>query len=245
MHYAIIYERKIRRNIMNYEQIKQAADYIRAKIPAVPEVCIILGSGLGSLADIAENKTIIPYTDIPGFPVSTVKGHESNLVCGKIGSTNVVLMQGRFHYYEGYTMQEVVYPVFVMKMLGVHKIIVTNACGALNRSFTPGDLMIITDHINFSGLNPLFGPNDERFGPRFPDLSEPYAKQLRELAASKAEELGLKYQEGVYAFYPGPNFETAAEIHAFGVLGADVVGMSTVPETIAANYLDMQVLGIA
>lgn len=230
---------------MFYEKVKESAEYIKKNMTKEPKIAVILGSGLGALVDIMEDKEIIPYADIPNFPQSTVEGHAGNLVIGNIGDVEVICMQGRFHYYEGFTMKEVAYPVFVMKLLGVENLIVTNACGGINKTFKPGDLMIIEDYINLWGENPLIGPNDERFGVRFPDMSEPYSKELIVKAESVATELGIDCKKGVYALFSGPCFESAAEIRAYAVLGADVAGMSTVPETIAANYLGLKVFGLS
>lgn len=230
---------------MFYEQVNQSAQYILAQTQLRPGIAIILGSGLGALVEAMEERVVIPYADIPNFPQSTVEGHAGNLVIGRIGSETVAAMQGRFHYYEGFDMRQVAYPVYVMKLLGVERLIVTNACGGINRSFTPGDLMLIEDHINLLGRNSLIGPNDERFGPRFPDMTEAYPHRLREKAHQAAGALGFACKEGVYAIFPGPCYETAAEIRAYEHLGADAIGMSTVPEVIAANYLGMAVLGIA
>ena len=228
-----------------YKKVVESVDYIKKQVNRVPEVAVILGSGLGDLVDAMENKEYINYEDIPNFPKSTVVGHEGRLVFGSIKGKEVLAMQGRFHYYEGYTMKEVTYPVYVMKMLGINKLIVTNACGGINTSFTPGTLMLIRDFINLMGDNPLIGLNDERFGPRFPDMSEPYKLEWIEKSKETAKKLGIGYAEGVYAGFMGPYYETAAEIVSIGRMGADAVGMSTVPETIAANYLGMDVLGIA
>ena len=230
---------------MLYDNIMESAAFIKAAVSQTPEIGIILGSGLGGLVDIMENKEVSPYSQIPHFPVSHVEGHAGNLVFGSIGGKSVVCMQGRFHYYEGFHMQEVTYPVYVMKQLGVRYLIVTNACGGINKSFKPGDLMIITDHINFSANNSLIGINDDRLGPRFPDMTEAYNRELIHKAQEIADHMGLEYEHGVYIFFPGPCFETAAEIRAFAALGADAVGMSTVPEVIAANYLGIKVLGIS
>ena len=230
---------------MRYEQVLESAAYIRSVTAQQPTLGIILGSGLGALVDMMEDKTVIPYGDIPHFPQSTVPGHAGNLVVGRIGSTTVAAMQGRFHYYEGFTMDQITYPLYVMKLLGITGLIVTNACGGVNRSFTPGDLMLITDYISFMAPNPLIGHNDERFGPRFPDMTEAYSRRLMAKADETAASLGFSLQRGVYALFSGPCFETAAEIRAFAALGADAVGMSTVPETIVANYLGMEVLGIS
>lgn len=230
---------------MFYDKVLESSEYIRRHIPFAPQVGIILGSGLGGLVDSIEDKTVLPYADIPGFPQSHLEGHAGNLVLGRLGAVTVAAMQGRFHYYEGFEMQEVAYPVYVMKLLGVKTLIVTNACGAVNPRLSPGDLMLIDDYINLLGRNSLIGPNDERFGPRFPDMSEPYSRRLQARARLAAEALGISCSSGVYALFSGPCFETAAEIRAYAALGADVVGMSTVPETIAANYLGMEVLGIS
>ena len=228
-----------------YDQVLSAAEYIRGCTDLRPETAIILGSGLGELAERIQDAEIIPYREIPGFPVSHVAGHAARLVFGRIGEKEIVAMQGRFHYYEGFSMKELCLPVYVLGQLGVKSLVVTNACGAVNEGFAPGDLMLITDHINFSGRNPLIGPNDERFGPRFPDMSEAYDKALGAYARETAASLEIPLREGVYAFYSGPSFETAAEIRAFKALGADTVGMSTVPETITAVYLGMRVLGLS
>ncbi len=230
---------------MYYDLVKESADYIKSQIQEAPVLGVILGSGLGSLIDIVEDKVIIPYADIPNFPQSTVEGHAGNFVIGHVGKVNLVLMAGRFHYYEGFTMKELTFPVYVMKLLGVKQLIVTNACGGINKTFKPGDLMLITDHINMLGNNSLIGPNDERFGVRFPDMSEAYSLEWMAKAEGIAKELNIDYQKGVYAIFSGPCYETAAEIRAYASLGSDAIGMSTVPEVIAANYLDMKVLGIA
>ena len=228
-----------------YDKVKESAEYVESRCKERPSIGIILGSGLGSLVDIMEDKVIIPYKDIPGFPQSHVAGHAGNLVIGRIGAQVIAAMQGRFHYYEGFEMKEVTYPVYVMKLLGIESLIVTNACGGINRSFAPGDLMILTDYINMLGKNSLIGENDERFGVRFPDMSEAYSGELIEKAERTAEKLDIAYKKGVYAIFSGPCYETAAEIRAYEALGADAIGMSTVPETIAANYLGMKVFGIA
>lgn len=228
-----------------YEMVKESADYIQNKTIHHPAIGIVLGSGLGALVDIMEEKVIIPYKDIPNFPQSSVAGHAGNLVIGRIGRQIVAAMQGRFHYYEGFSMKEVTYPMYVMQLMGIKNLIVTNACGAINPNFQPGDLAILTDYISFMGPNPLIGPNDERFGVRFPDMTEAYSLELQEKAAAVAKKIHLNYQKGVYALFTGPSYESAAEIRAFASMGADLVGMSTVPETIAANYLGMKVLGIS
>lgn len=209
-----------------------------------PEIGIILGSGLGELAD-EYCDIAIPYSEIPDFIKSTVKGHKGRLVFAKINGKRVVMMQGRNHYCEGHSMQEITYPVKVMKKLGVKTLILTNAAGAVNESFKPSDLMLITDHINNMGANPLFGANDETLGERFPDMSEIYKKKLIELAEGCADKLGIKLQKGVYFANSGPSYETPAEIRMARILGADAVGMSTVPEAIVANYCKLDVLGIS
>lgn len=230
---------------MFYDKVKESAEYIQRRTDQRPVIGMILGSGLGALADMMEDRTVLPYAQIPGFPKSHVEGHAGNLVIGKIGQTVIAAMQGRFHYYEGFSMKEVTYPIYVMRLLGVKDLIVTNACGGINRAFTPGDLMLLTDYINMLGNNSLIGENDERFGVRFPDMTEAYSKELIQKAENAAQKLDIAYQKGVYAIFSGPCYETAAEIRAYAVLGADAIGMSTVPETIAANYLGMKVLGIA
>ena len=228
-----------------YEKVQQSAAYILERCAQRPTCGIVLGSGLGSLVDKMTDKTVIPYADIPHFPRSTVAGHAGNLVVGTLAGQTVAALQGRFHYYEGFSMKEVTYPVYVMKLLGVKTLVVTNACGGIDRSLVPGDLMLLTDHINMLGTNSLIGPNDERFGVRFPDMTEAYSLRLRELAKTVAAELDIPCKEGVYAIFSGPCYETAAEIRAYRALGADAIGMSTVPESIAANYLGLEVLGIA
>ncbi|SDI30357.1 purine-nucleoside phosphorylase [Natribacillus halophilus] len=226
--------------------IEQAADTIRQKLGDDPiDIGLILGSGLGDLADEVEAGVRIAYEDIPGFPTSTVEGHAGRLVLGQLEGKNVVAMQGRFHFYEGYSAQEVTFPVRVMKALGVHTLIVTNACGGMNPSFRPGDLMLITDHLNMTGTNPLIGPNDEQLGTRFPDMSQAYSGSLRSLAKNVAEQEGINVQEGVYAGISGPSFMTAAELAMLRNLGGDVVGMSTVPEVIVARHAELQILGIS
>lgn len=230
---------------MFYDKVKESADYISSKVDSKADVALILGSGLGRIVDIMENKEVIAYKDIPNFPQSTVKGHDGNLIFGNIGNTRVMALQGRFHYYEGFSMKEVAYPVYVMKLLGIKNMIVTNACGGINDSFKPGDIMIIDDFINSTGMNPLMGENDERFGPRFPDMSEPYSKELRDRADRAAEDLNIELKHGVYTLFQGPYYETAAEIRMFKICGSDAIGMSTVPETIVANYAGIRTLGIA
>lgn len=230
---------------MFYDQVKESADYINARVNRKVDVAVILGSGLGKIVDIMENKEIVPYKEIPNFPQSSVAGHAGNLVFGNIGNTSIMALQGRFHYYEGFTMKEVAYPVYVMKIMGIENMIVTNACGGINETFKPGDLMLIDDFINSLDVNPLMGENDERFGPRFPDMSEPYSKELREKAKKVADELGIEVKHGIYTLFQGPYYESAAEIQMYKRAGSDAIGMSTVPETIVANYAGIKTLGIA
>jgi len=227
------------------EKINETAKYIRNKTNTKPEIGIILGSGLGTLADEIEDSTKLSYKDIPNFPISTVKGHEGRLVLGKLGEKNLVAMQGRFHYYEGYSLEEVTFPVRVMKALGVKYLIVTNAAGGVNENYTPGDLMIISDHINFAFDNPLIGKNHDELGPRFPDMSNAYDKELIKLANEISKKLGITLKMGTYMWMTGPNYETPAEIRMARFLGADAVGMSTVPEVITAVHSDLKVLGIS
>lgn len=230
---------------MFYDEVMNAVHYIQARVACRPRIAVILGSGLGSIADRLEDRELLPYADIPGFPKSDVSGHAARFVFGTLNGRPIVAMQGRFHYYEGLSMRQLSFPIYVLRQLGVEEIVVTNACGGINPDFNPGDLMLITDHINFAGNNPLIGANDERFGPRFPDMTEVYDHTLNDLARRVAASLSIPLREGVYAFFTGPCYETAAEIRAYHILGADAIGMSTVPETTVANYLGMRVLGIA
>ena len=227
------------------QQIQEATDVLRQKNRLEPEIGVILGTGLGGLADEIEKEIVIPYTEIPHFPVSTVESHAGRLIFGRLGGKRVMAMQGRFHFYEGYSMKQITFPVRVMKALGCHTLVVSNACGGLNPLFAPGDLMIITDHINLLGDNPLIGPNDETLGPRFPDMSEPYTKSLIALAEQVALEEKMRVQKGVYVALTGPNLETRAEYRFLRQIGADVVGMSTVPEVIVAVHSSIRVLGIS
>jgi len=227
------------------QQIQEATNVLRQKTQFAPEIGVILGTGLGGLTKEIEPEIIIPYTDIPHFPLSTVESHAGRLIFGRLGGKRVMAMQGRFHYYEGYTMKQITFPVRVMKALGCHSLVVSNACGGMNPLFNPGDLMIIADHINLLGDNPLIGPNDETFGPRFPDMSEPYTKTLIALAEQIALEEKMRVQKGVYVALSGPCLETRAEYRFLRAIGADVVGMSTVPEVIVAVHASMRVLGIS
>lgn len=228
-----------------YNRVLKTVEYIRSTAKLQPEIAIILGSGAGDLVNLVKDQQCIKYEDIPNFPVSTVEGHAGQLVFGKLNKKNVMILQGRFHTYEGYSMKEVAYPVYVMKLLGIKKMIINNAAGGANKDFQPGDLMIIDDFINLLGDNPLIGKNDDRFGPRFPDMTEPYHQGLIKIAESAANDLGVQYCKGVYLAGTGPMYETRAEVQMMMKLGADAIGMSTVPETIVANYLGIKVLGIS
>lgn len=226
-------------------RIAEAVQFIEEEIPYSPEVGLILGSGLGVIADAMEDVTVIHYEEIPHFPVSTVEGHAGELLVGTIRGKKAVMMKGRFHLYEGYDVASVSFPVRVMKALGVKTLLVTNAAGGINTSFAPGQLMLISDHINFMFRNPLIGRNEKSLGVRFPDMSEAYSAKLRLIARQTAEELGLTVQEGVYAGLLGPSYETPAEIRMLRAIGADAVGMSTVPEVIVARHAGIEVLGIS
>ena len=228
-----------------FTKAREATTYIEEQGVKNVDVGLILGSGLGELADEIEDPIVIPYEDIPSFPVSTVAGHAGQLVYGSLGEKKVLALQGRFHYYEGYEMNEVTFPVRVMSMLGTESLIVTNAAGGVNQNFTPGDLMLITDHINSFGTNPLIGPNDEQYGPRFPDLTHAYDLEYQELVKEVASDLDLSLQEGTYYGMTGPTYETPAEIRMIQIVGGDAVGMSTVPEVIVARHAGMRVIGIS
>ena len=230
---------------MNTNAIREAADFVLRRIPAPPRVGIILGSGLGGIADKIENKVVLPYGEIPNFAQSTAPGHKGQLVCGTLAGVPVVCMQGRLHYYEGHDMANIVFPIRVMKLLGIDTLIVTNAAGGVDLSFQVGDLMLIEDHINFMGRNPLIGPNNPDFGPRFCDMSYTYTPALRLLAEKTAAGMGIELRRGVYLAVSGPSYETPAEIRAFRTLGADAVGMSTVPEVIAASHCGLRVLAFS
>lgn len=228
-----------------YDRAQRAAQFIRSRINIQPSIAIILGSGLGAFADELTDGAAIGYDEIPGFAHATVEGHAGRLVIGKTGDVAVAAMQGRFHFYEGYSLEEVTFPIRVLKLLGVNTLMLTNAAGSLNTELTPGSLMVISDHINLMGVNPLIGPNDERFGVRFPDLSFAYDPDLQKLVIDEANGLGLSLRRGIYASLTGPSYETPAEIHMVRTLGADAVGMSTVPEAIIARHMDMRVIGIS
>jgi len=228
-----------------YDRIQAAAEVVRARTALVPEVGIVLGTGLGGLVREIAVETEVPYQSIPGFPLSTVESHAGRLLLGRLGGRAVVAMQGRFHRYEGYDLEQVTFPIRVMYALGARTLVVSNACGGLNPLWAPGDLVLLSDHINLLGENPLVGANDERLGERFPDMSAPYDPILRSLARKLALELGITLREGVYVAVSGPNLETRAEYRMLRAMGADVVGMSTVPEVIVARHQGMRTLGIS
>jgi purine-nucleoside phosphorylase len=231
--------------LTNIDQIKESSQYILGRIQKVPNVAVILGSGLGMLAEELQNPLAIPYEEIPHFPISTVHGHIGQLVVGELNGKKILAMQGRFHYYEGYSLQSVTFPVRVMAALGIKTLIVTNAAGGVNTSFMPGDLMLIEDHLNFAFQNPLIGANDNSLGERFPDMSNAYGKDLQQLAHAVAATLGIDLKKGVYAWMSGPSYETPAEIRMLRILGVDAVGMSTVPEVVVAAHNGLGVLGIS
>jgi purine-nucleoside phosphorylase len=224
---------------------QRAAQYILSKSRLRPKIAVVLGSGLGAFGNELTNATPIPYRKIPGFPNPTIEGHAGRLVIGKVNEIPVAVMQGRVHTYEGYSAREVVYPMRVLRQMQIQAAILTNAAGAINLNFSQGALVIIRDHLNLNGPNPLVGPNDNRFGPRFPDMSEAYCKRYREIALTEGRKLGLDVSEGVYAAVSGPSYETPAEIRYLRTIGADMVGMSTVPEVIVARHMGVRVLGIS
>jgi len=223
---------------------REAAAYLSSRITGEPETAIILGSGLGSLADQIKDPVIIPYDEIPHFVKSTVPGHKGNFLCGRLGERQVLAMQGRFHYYEGYTMQQVTFPIRVMKLLGIKNILVSNAAGGINNTFKVGDLMIIRDHINMMP-NPLIGPNNKDFGSRFPDMTRPYDRSYITMMEKIGSDMGVDLKKGVYVGLTGPSYETPAEYAFFGKAGGDAVGMSTVPEVIVARHAGMNVFGMS
>lgn len=227
------------------DKIKETAAFLSGRVSDMPRIAIILGTGLGALVDHIEDKLFIPYKDIPNFPVSTVEGHSGNLIFGTLGGKRVIAMQGRFHYYEGYDMKQVTFPVRVFKALGVETLYVSNAAGGMNKEFRVGDVMVICDHINLFPENPLRGKNYEELGPRFPAMTEPYSKRLIALADDIARERHIRLMHGTYVGTPGPTFETPAEYEYFRVIGGDAVGMSTVPEVIVARHASMEVFGIS
>ena len=228
-----------------YERAEHATRVIRSRISVEPRIALVLGSGLGGFADDFEEAVSIPYEDIPGFVRSTAQGHAGRLVVGKIDSVPVVAMQGRVHYYEGYSLEEVTFAVRTFGLLGVKTLVLTNAAGGINVQLTQGALMVISDHLNLMGVNPLRGANDERFGPRFPDMSAVYSRELQELVINEAKAIGVEVRRGIYGALSGPSYETPAEIHLLRNLGADAVGMSTVPEAIVARHMGLEVLGIS
>jgi len=228
-----------------FDRVQTAADVVRRRSPLVPEVGVVLGTGLGGLARAIAVEAEMPYQQIPGFPLSTVETHAGKLLLGRLAGRPVVAMQGRFHRYEGYDLQQVTFPVRVMHALGARTLVVSNACGGMNPLWSPGDLVLLSDHINLLGDNPLVGPNDARLGPRFPDMSAPYDPELRALARGLALELGIVLRECVYVAVAGPNLETRAEYRMLRALGADVVGMSTVPEVIVAGHQGVRTVGIS
>lgn len=227
------------------DKIKQTAEYIRGRASELPTTAIILGTGLGALVDHINDKQFIPYSEIPNFPVSTVEGHSGNMIFGTLGSKPVMAMQGRFHYYEGYDMKQVTFPVRVMKELGIKTLFVSNAAGGMNKEFRVGDIMVITDHINLFPENPLRGKNYNELGPRFPAMTEAYDHRLIALADEIAAEKNIRLMHGVYVGTPGPTFETPAEYEYFRIIGGDAVGMSTVPEVIVANHASIKVFGVS
>ena len=228
-----------------YERAEHAARFIRARVAHEPRTALVLGSGLGAFADGVEEAESIPYEEIPGFARPTVEGHAGRLVVGAVGGAPVAVMQGRFHFYEGYALEEVTFPVRVLGLLGVRNLVLTNAAGGLNNSFTEGGLVVISDHLNLMGTNPLLGPNDPRFGPRFPDMTEVYDHEYQDTAIGEARAMGLELRRGIYAALTGPSYETPAEIRMLRLLGADAVGMSTVPEAIVARQQGLRVLGLS
>lgn len=227
------------------KDFKEALEFIRRQYPHEPEVGIVLGTGLGALADRIETEKVIAYNFIPHFPISTVESHFGRLIFGKLEGKRIVAMQGRMHYYEGYSMQELTFPIRVMKLLGIHTLFLSNACGALNLAYKNGDLMVLDDHINMQGYNPLMGPNLSELGPRFPDMSRPYDPDLVEKAMEIGKSKGYPMQKGVYVAVTGPNLETRAEYRMLRILGGDVVGMSTVPEVLVARHMGLRVCAIS
>jgi len=227
------------------QQVKEASEAIRSFGIGEATIGLVLGSGLGKLVEDMTDAVVVPFSKVPHFPASTVEGHHGAFVYGKLEGKPVLALAGRYHFYEGYPLDVVTLPIRVMKSFGVDTLILTNACGAVNEAFCPGDLMLITDHINLVGLDPLIGANDASFGPRFPDATEIYSKRLRELANQKARRLGMTLREGIYAWWSGPSYETPAEIRMIRILGGDAIGMSTVPEALVANHMGMRILGIS
>ena len=228
-----------------YDRAEHAARIIRSRTTETPRVAIVLGSGLGGFADDFDEPVGIPYQEIPGFARSTAEGHAGRLVIGKVDQVPLIAMQGRVHFYEGYSLEQVTFPIRAFKLLGIKTLILTNAAGGVNVQLTQGALMVLSDHVNLMGDNPLRGPNDSRFGPRFPDLTSAYSPELQEIVVEEAKALGVEIRRGIYAALSGPSYETPAEIHLLRALGADAVGMSTVPEVIVARQMNIEVLGIS
>ena len=231
--------------MMTYEQMLEAKAYIELRIKKIPKIGVVLGSGLGNLVNQMKNLIEIPFTDIPHFKQPKAVGHSGILALGDLNGVYVAALKGRYHYYEGHSLSEVTFPIRVLKLLGAETLIITNSCGAVNTSFKPGELMVINDHLNLVGKNPLIGDNIDEFGPRFPDASEIYSKRLISIAHEKAKELNIHLNDGVYAWWSGPSYETPAEIKMIRTLGADAVGMSTVPEALVAAHMGMEVLGLS
>jgi len=227
------------------KELMEAGDIIKARGGGSPDIALILGSGLSSLAEELENTISISYGDLPGFPVCTAPGHASQMLIGDLEGHRIMVFKGRFHYFEGYEMAQIVHPIRFLKVLGCSRLLLTNAAGGVNRSFSVGNLMLITDHINFTGQNPLIGKNDEEFGPRFPDMSYCWSGELNQIIRNAATNRGISLQEGVYIWFTGPSFETPAEIRMASIIGGDAVGMSTVPEAITATYCGIQTAGIS
>ena len=228
-----------------YERAEHAARVIRARTKLEPRIALVLGSGLGGFADEFDEAVAVPYEEIPGFKRSTAQGHAGRLVIGRVDEVPVLAMQGRVHYYEGYSLEEVTFPIRTFKLLGVKTVILTNAAGGINVELSQGTLMVISDHVNLMGDNPLRGPNDDRFGPRFPDMTAVYSPELQALVVEEAKAIGVEVRRGIYGALSGPSYETPAEIHLLRGLGADAVGMSTVPESIVARHMGLEVLGIS
>lgn len=227
-----------------YDRVRETADWLDTQIDTVPDIAMVLGSGLGAMAEEIDGQAI-PYTEIPHFPVSAVEGHAGELVFGELEGRDVVIMSGRVHYYEGWSPEAITLPMRTFGLLGIDRTIITNSAGGANPDFTPGDLMVISDHINLTGFNPLRGENDERFGPRFPDMSDAYTRELREIVHQVGDKLDVSLKEGVYTGMAGPTYETPAEVQMVQNIGGDAVGMSTVPEVIVANHMGMDVVGIS
>ena len=228
-----------------YERAEHAARFLRARTDLEVRVALVLGSGLGAFADQLEDAEPVPYEEIPGFARPTVEGHAGRLVLGRVGGVAVAAMQGRFHFYEGYTLEEVTFPIRVLGLLGAKSLVLTNAAGGLNNSYEQGALILISDHLNLMGTNPLLGRNDARFGPRFPDMTEVYDREYQDAAIAESREMGLELRRGIYAALTGPSYETPAEIRMLRLLGADAVGMSTVPEALVARHMGLRVLGFS